>query len=187
MRQITLALLLFSLVAVLVGCGSDRRASVSGKVTVSGKGPLPGGSIQFISASEPNRFGGGLIRPDGTYEVLDAPVGPCKVVIDNSHLDPNRTKASGLPGMPGPGMKPPGPGIPGPGMPPPGIGQPPKEVLTKAGGIPKGVDIPSEMGVKSETSGQKYVRIDPAYTAVETTPLTFEVQPGSNSGNFDIK
>jgi hypothetical protein len=114
------SLRLFVLIAALtaLGCGGgDKRVALSGKVTVGGKGPLTGGNIRFVSTADPNRVGGGLIKADGTYEVTDAPVGACKVVIDNTHLDPNAVKAVNLPGMGGPGMK----GVPGA---PPGIKMP---------------------------------------------------------------
>jgi hypothetical protein len=80
-------LCLLSLVIAMVGCGPSGPATttVSGKVTVGGE-PLPGGSIQFVSTKDSNLIGGGQIKGDGTYEVPDAPVGECKVVIDNSHL-----------------------------------------------------------------------------------------------------
>ena len=41
-----------------------------------------------------------LIKADGTYEVPDAPVGECKVVIDNSHLDPSSKKSGTMPMAP---------------------------------------------------------------------------------------
>lgn len=79
---------LFAVVGLL-GCGggggsSGPKATVKGKVTVGGKGPLTGGTIQFIPAS--GNFGSGIIKPDGTYTVGDAPVGECKVVVDNKNL-----------------------------------------------------------------------------------------------------
>jgi len=45
---------------------------------------------------------GGVINADGTYSVNGVPVGECKVVIDNSNLDPNNKPAgpSGGPGGP---------------------------------------------------------------------------------------
>lgn len=72
----------------LLGCGggggSGPRAIVKGKVTVGGKSPLTGGTIQFIPTT--GNAGAGIIKADGTYSVTDAPVGDCKVVVDNKNL-----------------------------------------------------------------------------------------------------
>lgn len=181
MRFLLRTLPLAVLVAALAGCGGDKRASVSGKVTVGGK-PLTGGNITFILVSDPNRTTSGLIKPDGSYEVSDAPVGECKVVIDNSHLDPDAIKKGG---MGGPGTPAMGPPMKGPAAATGGGG--PKEAdKAKMGGPAKGADAPSEMG-KSETTGQKYVKIDPAHTKPDSTSLRFTVERGSNTKDFEIK
>jgi hypothetical protein len=191
MRLLFRALPLVALFAALAGCGGDKRASVAGKVTVGGKGPLTGGNIRFVSVSDPNRSGGGLIKPDGTYEVPDAPVGECKVVIDNAHLDTSTNKATGLPGMGAPGGMPGGmKGMPGgmKGMPPVGTAGGVKEAdKAKMSAAPKGADIPGEMSSKSETAGQKFIKIDPAFTKPESTTLTFTVEKGANTKDFDVK
>lgn len=183
-KKLTLIAVGLGAMLVLSGCGSDRRASVSGKVTVAGKGPLPGGNIRFISVADPNKIGGGQIKADGTYEVPDAPVGECKVVIDNTHLDPATLKGAGLPGMMGPGggmggMK----GAPKTG----GIASGPKAAdKAKMGESPKGTDVPAEMG-KSETTGQKFVKIEAGFTRADTTTLKADVKNGANDLNFDVK
>ncbi|AMV29737.1 hypothetical protein VT84_35420 [Gemmata sp. SH-PL17] len=182
--------LLAPLLALLAGCGaSDKRATVSGKVTVAGKAGLPGGIIRFVSAENPSRIGGGTIKPDGTYEVTDAPVGECKVIIDNSHLDPSANK-SNAPGMPGtgsgmPGMK----GMPGGKQFGPGAGGPKDADKEKMTGAPKGAEVPSEMGMgKTDHAGEKYVRIDGAYFKLDTTTLKATVSDsGSNALNFEVK
>jgi hypothetical protein len=74
----------------LIGCskngGAEASATVTGKVTLPGGSPLPGGTINFRSVAFAHRVGSGEIQADGTYEAKDVPQGECKVVIDNSHL-----------------------------------------------------------------------------------------------------
>lgn len=189
MRPLLRLLPALALVGTLVGCGGDKRATVTGKVTVGGKGPLTGGNIRFVSVADPNKVGGGQIKPDGTYEVNDAPVGDCKVVIDNTHLDPEANKKGGMgpgPGAMGPPMKGMGPG--GPGGPPGGAAGPKDADKAKmSGGPTKGADVPAEMGAKSEMSGQKYTKIDGSLSKADTTTLTFTVEKGSNTKDFDVK
>jgi hypothetical protein len=76
----------------ILGCGksgSDKdlpRATVTGKVTLPGGAPLPGGTINFRSTKVTHLVGTGEIQADGTYEAKDVPQGDCKVTIDNSGL-----------------------------------------------------------------------------------------------------
>jgi len=176
----------------LTGCNSDRRAPVSGKITVSGKGPLPGGNIRFVSVADPNRVGGALIKPDGTYEVPDAPLGECKVVVDNTHLDPNANKGT-APGTPGTGGMPgAGPGMPGmKGAPaPPSIGGSGPKAADKAkmNSAAKGAEVTSEMSQgKADLSGQKYVKLEAGYAKAETTTLKADIKSGANTYDFDVK
>lgn len=83
-----LALLVCIALSPLVGCGDGAppTTELKGKVTVAGKGPLTGGTIVFALASNPQVTGSGMISPDGTYTVPLAPVGECKVTVDNTHL-----------------------------------------------------------------------------------------------------
>jgi hypothetical protein len=102
----------FVAIATLLGCSpAPTTGQVSGKVTVAGKGPLTGGTIFFVSAADSKKAGSGTINADGSYDVPNAPLGECKVTIDNLALK----SAAG-------------------GAPPPGVG-------AQAGGVPKGLDI----------------------------------------------
>ncbi len=194
MKLLIRAIVSVALLTAFFGCGkSDKRAPVSGKVTVVGKEGLSGGNIRFISVADSNRVGGGLIKPDGTYEVFDAPVGECKVVIDNTHLDPSANKSSG-PGMgPGPGGGMPGGGMPGGkkgGM--PGGGGPqaaPKEAdKAKMAGGPKGAEFANEMNQgKAEHAAEKFLKIDGTYSKAETTSLKADIKDGPNTINFEVK
>lgn len=172
--------LLISMIVAIAGCSSDRRAPVTGKITVEGKGPLPGGSIRFVSVSNPDRFGSGIIHSDGTYKVADAPVGECKVVIDNSHLDKSARKKTGA-GMP---IMAPIPGKKGPMMP---SNEQPKELAAKTeGGPPKGTDLPSNMPSKSEIGDQQFLRIDPGFASPDSTSLKASVKKGTNTLDFAV-
>lgn len=171
-------------VALLIGCGGkDPRASVTGKVTVAGKGPLPGGGITFVSAADGERRGSGLISADGTYRVADAPVGECKVLIDNSNLDPAAQK--GGMDLPGAGAAPAMKGAPG-GAGGGGKSGPTPETKAKMGAAPKDAAVGADMG-KSETAGSKYLKISPEFSKSESTKLTATVVSGPNEFNFEVK
>lgn len=157
----------FALLATALGCGSYGRTTVKGKVTVGGKGPLTGGAIQFVLVADPNVSGGGQILADGTYEVINAPIGECKVLVDNAHLG---------------GAKSTGPVAPTVGG---GPSRPPADSGKKMSEPPKGVEaLPGTAG----TGGVKYIRIDPAYADKEKTPLKSTVSSGAASpSDFDVK
>jgi hypothetical protein len=98
----------------LSGCGKsgdvEPTSTVSGKVTLAGGVPLPGGTINFRSMTAVHRLGSGEIQADGTYVAKDVPQGECKVFIDNSYLKPAGKEAGGYtpPGetkQPPPGTK----------------------------------------------------------------------------------
>jgi len=80
----------------LVGCGKSNApeptSTVTGKVTLSGGVPLPGGTINFRSVKHAHMLGTGEIQADGTYEAKNVPQGECKVFVDNSAL---KQKAAG--------------------------------------------------------------------------------------------
>lgn len=88
---------LFRLLALAVGIGAlgcgtkapeEKSATVTGKVTLAGGKPLPGGTINFRSTVAVHRVGTGEIGADGTYTAKDVPMGACKVYVDNSTLKP---------------------------------------------------------------------------------------------------
>ena len=70
---------LFALIA-LVGCDYSRgpRAPVKGKVTFNER-PVTAGTISFFGVN--NRVGSAPLLEDGSYEVLDAPVGEVTITI----------------------------------------------------------------------------------------------------------
>jgi len=137
---------------------------MTGKVTVAGKGPLTGGTIQFVLASDDKILGGGQVNPDGTYMVPDAPVGECKVVIDNQHL-----RAGG---------KVTGPIVPG-------------KTLTRAPTATKKMNTaPKDLDTTIPDASPgipKYMRMDASYYLAESTPITFTVPSGEGTKDFDVK
>jgi hypothetical protein len=170
------ALALLPLAAV--GCGRPPTATVSGKVTVKGKDPLPGGTITFQLASDPTQAAGGVIKSDGTYTVTGAPVGECKVVIDNSNLDLSKNTGTSTPTGGAPGMGPPGAGSTG-------GGGPPADARNRMNGPPKGVGDETD---DKDAGTKKYVKIDPSFSKAESTPLKHTVVMGDNKDvNFDVK
>lgn len=167
---IRLSLLALAVITVS-GCGGKpARTIVKGKVTVAGKGPLTGGAIQFVLASDAKVIGGGQIKADGSYEITEAPVGECKVVIDNTYMD-TATASKGLPTT--------GPGF---GM---GAGGGPKDMSAKTSAPPKGLDVP---GGTMSVGTPRYIRIDPSFTKADSTPLkTVVTKSGANPADFDVK
>jgi hypothetical protein len=95
------AALCLSLTA-LAGCGPPARAIVSGKVTFANQ-PLTVGTVTFYAAD--NIMGSGVIKPDGTYTVADAPVGDVTVlVVTPKNLGPTMAGRPDKPAAGGPGM-----------------------------------------------------------------------------------
>jgi hypothetical protein len=158
-----LSLLALCLV-ILTGCGGKAKTVVKGKVTYKGSGPLPGGSIQFVSVADAKLVGGGTIKPDGTYEASDVPFGECKVIIDNNHLNPNK----GMGGMPGA----------------PGMGKAPGDTVSKMGAPPPGITAPGGAAM----GAGKHVPIDKSFTSADATPLKSTItSKTATPSDFDVK
>lgn len=88
---------LFVVLLGAFGCGKSEKsqvtgASVSGLVRYQGK-PVTGGAIRLWS--ENKESGGvsaaGVINGDGTYEVFNAPIGRCKVVVNTETVKHDRS------------------------------------------------------------------------------------------------
>ena len=89
-RSLSTLSLLLLMTALVVGCGGKKNApaTVSGSVTYK-NAPVTGGTIAFHSE------GGvysGVILPDGTYTIVDVPVGDMVVTVDTEALNPNIKK-----------------------------------------------------------------------------------------------
>src|SRR5438270_9875654 len=87
------------LLAALVGCGSaNTKARVSGKVIYK-DAPVTGGTIQLYPASGPSFSI--YIKPDGTFEVEDAPAGDMKVAVETDSVPANPPTLAGSGGTGG--------------------------------------------------------------------------------------
>jgi hypothetical protein len=74
--SICLVIILCLASACLSGCGK-RQATVTGKVTFNGQ-HLTAGTVAFVGSG---RTGSGTIKSDGTYAVMDAPIGEVTITV----------------------------------------------------------------------------------------------------------
>lgn len=86
-------LLLISL--SILGCGPDHGinfgGNVTGNITLDGK-PVGGGEV-IIADADGKHSMSGRIRNDGSYTILDPPLGACKLAVVTSglkHVPPKR-------------------------------------------------------------------------------------------------
>lgn len=141
---------------VLTATGCTKYGSVKGKITY-GKDTLGGGTVQFIpkkGASVSSAIG-----TDGSYSIDKVSVGPVKIVVDTSSVQP----------------------------PPPGRGG-----GGAAGGLPTtGFDRPQEAAddpmYSGKRTGGKYVPIPPKYANPDQTDAEYDVQPGAQEHNIELK
>jgi len=161
--------ILFLLAIAAISANScSSRGKVSGTVTFDGK-PLPAGRITFIGpndkASDPGNIN------DGKYEVVNAPIGECKIRVETMYL----AQMMGM--MPGMGM----PGAnPASGMTNPSMQRMDPE---KKGQMEK---ANPDLAKMREMSAGAFVEIPDEYENPEKTPLTFTVKSGSNSKDIEL-
>jgi hypothetical protein len=93
---------LFALIA-LTGCEYKRgpRATVKGMVTFNDR-PVTAGTVSFFGAD--NRVGSAPLLEDGSYEVLDAPVGEVTVTVTIPELSTGEPAIRPPPSKPVPGL-----------------------------------------------------------------------------------
>ncbi|MBN9122085.1 MAG: hypothetical protein J0I06_23580 [Planctomycetes bacterium] len=79
---------LLTVLLAAVGCGSgdgvNRGGKLAGKVTLDGK-PVGGGEVIVASADGKHSMSG-KIRNNGSYTILDPPLGACKLAVITSPL-----------------------------------------------------------------------------------------------------
>lgn len=167
MLKLSSMFLLFVSMIGIAGCGGEPVAQITGTVTVEGKGPLTGGSIKFVSVADSQKSSSGVISPNGTYLVNDAPVGDCKVIIEPYKYATSGGMGMGPPG--GMGMK----GMPGGGGPKMGSAPPAGKSTDVA---PKGVDV-SEMPSSGANKPMK----------IASGEQSAKVNKGNNSIDFTVK
>jgi hypothetical protein len=143
----------FFLLAV-TGCG--KSASVKGKITFDGK-DIPEGEIIFIGPGDKRATGG---IKNGEYEVKNAPIGECTVLVDTSKA---KMRAMGGPGQLPPGMDPNSPAG--------------KKMLEQ---------MKKEMSGK-DVDKVEYMPIPDDFNDPKKSKLTFTVEKGSNEKDFDLE
>jgi hypothetical protein len=62
----------------LPGCSKTKRVTVKGRVTFANQ-PLTAGTVAYVAAD--GRTGTGIIQPNGSYIVNDAPVGDTTITV----------------------------------------------------------------------------------------------------------
>jgi len=83
-RRGLLGLVLFA-VLLAAGCGGDgvnRGGKLTGKVTIDGK-PVSAGEV-IIEGADRKHSMSGKIRNDGSYTIIDPPLGSCKLAVVTS-------------------------------------------------------------------------------------------------------
>lgn len=91
-------LVLLAPVLFIVGCGSDAKTTVKGKVTVNGKPAAAGAMVVFVGTGS-NQISA-IIGSDGTYIMSDPPVGEDKVAVKgNPTSGAAVVPTTGMPGM----------------------------------------------------------------------------------------
>ena len=87
-RHVLFDLLVLVPLPMVAGCGNTTK--VKGQVLFDGQ-PLPGGILSFTPGEgNPGNLMTATIREDGTFVMADAPIGPVKVSIANTHLKPEK-------------------------------------------------------------------------------------------------
>jgi hypothetical protein len=89
-RHVLFDLLVLVPLPMVAGCGNTTK--VKGQVLFDGQ-PLPGGILSFTPGEgNPGNLMTATIQEDGTFVMADAPIGPVKVSIANTHLKPEDPK-----------------------------------------------------------------------------------------------
>jgi hypothetical protein len=86
-------LLVLLLLPLAIGCGGQAKGTVSGKVTYQGK-PLSSGIVSFVSEAGAPHYAD--IESDGSYRMVNAPVGPVRIGVQSKP----KQSASPSPRMP---------------------------------------------------------------------------------------
>lgn len=146
LRALAAAGVVFAL-AGLVGCGPSGKSVVMGKITYH-NAPVTGGSLRLYPAAGGSAFPV-YIKPDGTFEVSDAPTGSMRVAVDTDSVRPPESYQH--PPMPA-GMTPP-PGVKLPDPPKIDFSKMPRKVA-----IPPKYRDPNGSGLTWDVTAGKNVR-----------------------------
>lgn len=150
-----------------VGCGPGV-GKVSGVVTANGK-PVPAGLVTFRPDDPTANSISAELDREGRYSV-ELPAGPCRVAVDNRQYEP---------------LPKPGGGIPS------GISLP-AEVLAKLKQAPPSeaapeIDPTTTADAPVARESGLYVKLPEKYYLVETSGLTFEVEPGEQKMDLELQ
>ncbi|MFO0845793.1 MAG: hypothetical protein U0797_25990 [Gemmataceae bacterium] len=165
--------LFLGLAAAVVGCSQSRLSSkVTGRVTYKSQ-PVKAGLI-FLAYQEGGKYQAAL-QSDGSYQFVGLPVGSVKVFIENEAFDPDQKPKSYT-----------------------------GRAKSIAAGVAKGYSEYNRMSGGGEKAGTKsddgtpltkekreelakvYVKLPKKYTAEKTTPLSFTVESGRQTKDFDL-
>lgn len=167
--------LFLGLAVAVVGCSRPGASSrVTGTVTYKGQ-PVKAGQL-MLAYDQGGKYEAAL-QSDGRYQFIDVPVGTVKVFIDNRAYDPDQR--------------------------PPSYSQQGKKIASgmskgyseydrkvgggeKAGGGKKGEDGVALSKEKRDELAKVFVKLPKQYTAEKTTPLTFTVESGRQTKDFDL-
>jgi hypothetical protein len=165
--------LFLGLAVAVVGCSRPGASSrVTGTVTYKGQ-PVKAGQI-MLAYEQGGKYEAAL-QSDGRFQFIDLPVGTVKVFIDNRAYDPDQR--------------------------PPSYSQQGKKIASgmskgyseydrKVGGGEKagskGDDGVALSKGKREELSKVYVKLPKQYTTEKTTPLTFTVESGRQTKDFDL-
>jgi hypothetical protein len=98
--------------ALLAGCGPGNENTLTGKVTLNGNEPLPGGRISLRpeGGEKSGANYAGDIKQDGTFTIMNVPAGAMVVTIETESINPEKStdytknpKNPPPPGAPSPG------------------------------------------------------------------------------------
>jgi hypothetical protein len=162
---------LFVLLALVLAAGCHRTnapSKVSGKVTYKGQ-PVKAGNIIFHS--EDSGSYPASLNQDGTYEIVDVPMGAMTVTVETEFLNPDK-RTPGYPGMGGLRS---------------GVGQ----------GAAKGAAMDKERVAAERKAGvggplskedmaARYVKVPLKYGLPRSSPLKVTLEAGKQVKDFDL-
>lgn len=158
------------------GCGGSSYGHVHGRVLLKDGKPLPGGTITFFSEDGRGNPASGPIDEDGTYNLRRVPVGAVRIAVSNEELkEGSRTPVGMAPQETRGAAKAVVMHAKGP---PPGVQVgPPPEAFAKMSQKPPTPTAPDRVG--------KYVPIRAKYADPKTSGLGYDVEPGDQT--FDVE
>jgi hypothetical protein len=163
--------LVAGLAAVLLGCSSAKRGSVTGAVSYNGQS-VKAGTVYFLY-DEGGRYQA-EIKSDGSFQFMDVPTGGVKVLVDTETFNPEQRPQSYTQKQKQLSQ---------------GYGKSMKEydAAMGRGGDKKAADQPAGLSKEKKAELAKvYVKLPKKYAGEKTTPLTFTVEPGKQVKDLNL-